>query len=527
MPDKKNKKLPEEDAALRQAAKKYSRADPKALEGVNKLENKKLKHGLKKKYKQQQEAALKAASAEMLLTEEAGFLEAEGIEKTYQFTQRALKKEVDIATAHKMFNLDLKFGPYTIDYTRNGRHLLIGGKKGHVAAFDWQGGQLACELQLRETVRDVKWLHNETMFAVAQKKYVYIYDKTGAEIHCLRNHIEVNKLDFLPYHFLLTSVGNTGYLKYQDTSTGKLVVEHRTKLGKCDVMTQNPFNAIMHLGHGNGVVTLWSPNMSTPLVKMQCHRGPVTALAIDHAGKYMASSGLDGQLKLWDLRTFKPLQEYYTPTPAASLSISQRGLLAVGFGPHVSVWKDCFLTKQQSPYMNHLQPASAIQDLMFVPFEDVLGFGHAKGMSSLVIPGSGEPNFDSLEANPFQTKRQRQEMEVHALLDKIQPEMITLDVGHIGKQDKAPKDVINRERKEAWEAAHPQEAKELRFKARGKNSSSRRVLRKKAKNVIDQKKLDMQERLEEEKKERAKRRAGETDEAVTALDRFLGKKRKF
>lgn len=254
-------------------------------------------------------------------------------------------------------------------------------------------------------------------------------------------------------------------------------------------MTQNPATAIMHLGHGNGTVTLWSPNMSTPLVKMQCHRGPVTSIAIGHSGQYMATAGLDGQLKLWDLRSYKPMQEYYTPTPASSLSVSQRGLLAVGFGPHVSIWKDPFKTKQISPYMNHLQAGSAIQDVEFVPFEDVLGVGHRGGISSIIVPGAGEANFDALEANPFQTKKQRQEMEVHSLLEKIQPEMITLDVNHVGQMDKAPIQVLNKEKKEAWAAAHPAESTELKFRARGKNSSSRRHLRKKAKNIVDQKKV--------------------------------------
>ena len=41
-------------------------------------------------------------------------------------------------------------------------------------------------LQVKETVRDVQFLHNEQFFATAQKKYVYIYDKRGLEVHCLR-----------------------------------------------------------------------------------------------------------------------------------------------------------------------------------------------------------------------------------------------------------------------------------------------------------------------------------------------------
>ena len=69
----------------------------------------------------------------------------------------------------------------------------------------------------------------------------------GVQVHCLRSHVEPNRLQFLPYHFLLASVGNAGgspfaaaalpmhslacagYLKFQDVSTGQLVAEHRTK----------------------------------------------------------------------------------------------------------------------------------------------------------------------------------------------------------------------------------------------------------------------------------------------------------
>ena len=166
-----------------------------------------------------------------------------------------------------------------------------------------------------------------------------MYDASGAEVYVLRKHVDPLALEFLPYHFLLASVGNSGWLKYYDTSVGKHVVEHRTRMGPCRVMRQNPYNGVLHLGHNNGCVTLWTPNMSGYAVKQLCHRGPLTAVAVDRGGHYMATAGADGQMKIWDIRKFtdKPLQAYFSPNPATCLDISQKGLLAVGHGPHVQV----------------------------------------------------------------------------------------------------------------------------------------------------------------------------------------------
>ena len=154
-------------------------------------------------------ATLKLKDAEILNENTEGFLEPEtDLERTYNVRQQDIHSAVSIETAQKgKFELKLdQLGPYVGDYTRNGRELLLTGRKGHIATMDWREGKLGCELQLGETVRDAKWLHNNQMFAVAQKKYVYIYDRAGVELHCLKKHIEVTNMEFLPYHYLLATV---------------------------------------------------------------------------------------------------------------------------------------------------------------------------------------------------------------------------------------------------------------------------------------------------------------------------------
>lgn len=70
---------------------------------------------------------------------------------------------------------------------------------------------------------------------------------------------------------------------------------HRTKQGPCGAMRQNPWNGVLCLGHGNGTVTMWTPNISTPVVRMLCHHGPVRSLAADREGRHLVTTGADAQ----------------------------------------------------------------------------------------------------------------------------------------------------------------------------------------------------------------------------------------
>lgn len=247
-------------------------------------------------------------------------------------------------------------------------------------------------------------------------------------------------MEYLPYHYLLSTVGHAGHLKYHDTSTGVLLTQIPTHLGSPSSMAQNPHSAIIHLGHANGTMTLWSPNMTTPHVKLLAHRGPVTGIAVDpsegSAGRYVATCGMEGRVKIWDGRMWgKEVKSWSVRNTPTTISYSQRGMLAVGGKSGITTYRDLFAEGNgvPQPYLNLPLPSLSASSSRFCPYDDILAVGHQRGISSLLVPGSGEPNFDSSEADVYESYSRRREREVRGVMEKIRPELITMDTDLLGK----------------------------------------------------------------------------------------------
>ena len=124
-----------------------------------------------------------------------------------------------------------------------------------------------------------------------------------------------------------------------------------------------------------------------------------------------------------------PKARWQSPPAEASTCVPVRFL---GRDPRRLTWSSQVYTKPsiQAPfaakaapplYLTHSIPHRPLTSVRFCPFQDILTVGHDAGLSSLLVPGSGEPNFDSSEADPFDDKKRRQEREVKGLLDKVSP----------------------------------------------------------------------------------------------------------
>ncbi|CAD26670.1 similarity to HYPOTHETICAL WD-REPEAT PROTEIN YER2_yeast [Encephalitozoon cuniculi GB-M1] len=385
----------------------------------------------------------------ILRTETCGYIEADSDEKTYEVTQDKIRRHVSIKACEQAYNLSFENGPIYAKHSRNGAYMLLRNSKGYLASFNTKSMNLQFEIDVNEKIYDATYLHNEQFIAVAQKNNVFVYDGNGIEMHCVRENSGVFKMEYLPYHYLLVAASDKGFLRYQDISTGKIVSQIYLRNREVTSMKQNPMNAIIHTGNVKGVVSLWSPNSKEYLMKILCHKSTVSSIEIERGGRYMITTGMDNRVNVWDLRnTYKHLNTLRTKHILSATSLSQKNMLALSYGDNVHIWKD-FIDSNcgEALYMKH-KTGMPVSSVDFCNHEDILCIGHLGGISNIIVPGCGDPVYDSYEDSPFMSRKMRKEKEVRSLLEKIPYELISMEsrVGCIYNEPKVdrPKQEFSR-----------------------------------------------------------------------------------
>ncbi|KJP87861.1 hypothetical protein AK88_02465 [Plasmodium fragile] len=344
-------------------------------------------------------------------------------------TQKELYARADVGTKKKVMDLRLNLGPYQCRYSRNGKYLLSTGEKGHITLMDTHNLEPMCEFQVDESIRCSTILHNHKLFAVAQKKYIYLYDNTGIEINCIKDILYSYQMEFLPFHFLLTSIGEFGELVYQDISVGSIITRKKTKRGPCKIMKQNKQDATIYLGHTNGHVTVWTPNIDKPVCDIYCHATPISTLTVHK--NYLITSSVDCTYKLWDMRKLEFIESKRSHNVINEMEVSDTGVVAIAMNSHFRTYKDFFTNPQL--YLTHNTYGDKINSLSFQPFEDICCVGARYSIKSLLVPGAGLANIDTYVNNPYETKKQVRENEIRSLLDKLPPDTITFVKNQLGR----------------------------------------------------------------------------------------------
>lgn len=84
---------------------------------------------------------------------------------------------VGIDAYAKSFKLTLnEFGPYRIDYSKEGKSLLLTGATGHVAVMDWKTKRLSCEMNVMEKMVAGTFLNDQNTYALSGRNSVQIYN---------------------------------------------------------------------------------------------------------------------------------------------------------------------------------------------------------------------------------------------------------------------------------------------------------------------------------------------------------------
>jgi WD40 repeat protein len=154
-----------------------------------------------------------------------------------------------------------------------------------------------------------------------------IYDPTNGQIVA---HLETNTnrnnsvagLSYSPDAKEIVVGHYSSYITICNARTGnaRLTLEYDT-MGYQNVVAWNPGNDLIISGDRDGELTAWNATTGVRLKTFIGHAGAVTALSWNRDGSHLASSGVDGTVKIWDV-TAESIASSIGVTTAADAELS-------------------------------------------------------------------------------------------------------------------------------------------------------------------------------------------------------------
>jgi WD40 repeat protein len=237
--------------------------------------------------------------------------------KTVAATARNALVFYDMASGAEMKRLPAHVYGITVAYSHDGKLLASGGvDEGHdvytLRLWDVAAAKelRKCELPKNEPPTYISWdpNNNGKFAAVVAEDDMHIFDaNTGKEVTRL-NHYWPSRVAYRKDGKVLASAGSGPTIRQWDVATGKeLRLEFEGHQSGVNAVAINPDgNLIVSAGDG---IRLWNPATGKQVRKIDV-KGVVTCLALSADGKTLASGGHDRIVRLWDVESGKPLNEF-------------------------------------------------------------------------------------------------------------------------------------------------------------------------------------------------------------------------
>ncbi len=139
---------------------------------------------------------------------------------------------------------------------------------------------------------------------------------------------------------VLASGSNNGSIRYWNLKTGEWQdVISGDALPAVFSLASSPERKLLATGRADNIIRVWNFEDGTLMHTFEGHGDPVTSLAFDAHGNMLVSGSADGTVKLWDIGTSAPPQEF-TPSSDWVNSVALHGttLASASFNGAIFLW---------------------------------------------------------------------------------------------------------------------------------------------------------------------------------------------